>query len=453
MNPARVLSVLVLCAPVGPLFGSVVDSAALPERLFPGLDQVLREALSQSPTIIVRNLDLEAARGDETQAKAGLLPTAGGYISFQEARESREGITGSYNAGLLNYAFAINQPVWRWNTVKNNARIGEIRRKMAERQYADGYRLLALQVRGAYLDLIVQKATAAQAKFNQKLAADALRVAQDRLAKGAISGGEVFNLDVAAQQAQLGSDRADEGLRQALISFRRLTGQAAFDVSQIPDDFPVIHGGEDLPSRLLADFLSQKDPQNNDTLVQRHQVEIDSLSLAVQRKRLYPMFSAIAGMSQTRQQYSIATGSPLYRVTDQYVGLSASWSVFDGLATRGAIRSAEARKRQSELRYRQLTDNLPEEAQREAKLTDFALRQMRINDRLFEDRGSYLQVREQDFKRGTVSETDLNAARAACTAAQIASFGSRAAYLQQLGEFLGFIMEDPIVQQVNVARP
>ncbi len=453
MNPARLLALLVLWVPAISLFGSAVDTAALPERLFPGLDQVLREALSQSPGIILRNLDLEVAKGDETQAKSGLYPNAGGNISYQESRESREGIASAYNAGLLNYAFVINQPIWRWNTVKNNARIGEIRRKMAERQYEDGYRLLALQIRGAYLDLIVQKTTADQAKFNRKLADDALRLAQDRLAKGAISGGEVFNLDMAAQQTALAADRADESLHQALISFRRLTGQVAFDAGQIPDEFPVIHGGEDLPDRLLADFLSQKEPQNNDTLVLRQQLEIDDLYLQTQRKRLYPMFSAIAGLYQTRQQYSITAGSPLYRVTDRYVGVSANWSVFDGLATRGAIKSALARKRQNELRYRQLTENLPEDAQREAKDTDLAMRQMRISDRLFDDRGSYLQVREQDFKRGTVSETDLNAARAAFNAAKIASFGARAAYLQQMGEYLGFIMEDPIVQQLKVRHP
>jgi outer membrane protein TolC len=453
MNPFRLLAFLVLGAPAFPMFGSAVDNAALPERLFPGLDQILREAMSQSPGIVLRNLDLEIAKGDELQAKAGLYPTIGGSLTYEESRESREGIANTYNAEILNYSFGITQPIWRWRTVSNNAKIGEIRRLMAERQYQEGYRMFAQQIRGGYIDLVVRRAAADQAKFNQKLADDALRLAQDRLAKGAASGGEVFQIDMTAQQARLAADRTEEDLRQALVSFRRLTGQTAFDAGQIPDDFPVVHGGEDVPALLLADFLSQKEPQNTDTFVMRQQLESESLNLEVQRKRLYPMFSLVAGVFQTRQNYSITAGSPLYRVTDRYVGISANWSIFDGLATHGAIVASQARKRQLDVRYRQLTDNLAEDAQRQAKLSDLALRQMRISDRLYEDRGYYLQSREQDFKQGTASETDLNAARAAYVQARIVSFSARAAYLQQLGEFLGFIMEDPIVRQAKAGRP
>jgi outer membrane protein TolC len=203
----------------------------------------------------------------------------------------------------------------------------------------------------------------------------------------------------------------------------------------------------------VGEFLSQKEPENNDSIILRQQLETESLFLDIQRKRLYPMFNAVAGISQSRQQYSIASGSPMYRVSDRYLGVSVNWSVFDGFATRAAIMSSRARKRQDEIRYRQAKESLPEDAQREARQTDLAFRQMRINDRLYEDRGVYLQAREQDFKQGTASETDLNAVRAGYIQAKITAYGSRAAYLQQFGELLGFIMQDPIVRQVKVSRP
>jgi len=453
MNPVRLLALFALCVPIPPAFGSAGDNATLPERLFPGLDQILRDTMNQSPGVVLRNLDLEIAHGDEMQAKSGQYPAVGGYLSYQWARESREGIANPYNAGLLNYAFSVSQPIWRWNSLRNNARMGEIRRKMAERQYEDGYRLLAQQIRGSYLDLIVRKAAADQAKFSQKLADSALQLMQDRLAKGGVSGGEVFNADMAAQQARLTTDRTDEDLHQALISFRRLIGQTTFDIGQVPDDIPRIYGGEDVPSRLLGDFLSQKEPENNDILILRQQLQTESLFLEIQRKRLYPMFTATAGFIQSRQQYSITAGSPLYKVADRYVGVSVNWSVFDGLATRAAIMGSRARQRQDEIRYKQAAENLPEDAQHAAKLTDLALRQMRINDRLFEDRGTYLQAREQDFKQGAASETDLNAVRASFIQTKITAYSYRAAYLQQLGDFLGFIMQDPVVQQVKVKRP
>jgi outer membrane protein TolC len=142
----------------------------------------------------------------------------------------------------------------------------------------------------------------------------------------------------------------------------------------------------------------------------------------------------------------------LYRVEDRYVGLNLSWSIFDGFATRGAVLSSLARKRQLEARYHELTQNLAEDAQRQAKQTEFALRQMRIYDRWFDDRGNYLRSREEDFKRGTASETDLNGARAGYHQAEITAFGSRAAYLMQVCDFLGVIMEDPVLEQVKAGH-
>ena len=448
MTPNRLFALLLLGLSTIPATLCAAENVVLPERLFPELDRILHEAVLQSPAMLLRNLDLEIARGDEMQAKANLYPNAGGYLSYREARESREDRSSSFHAAILEYNFTITQPIWRWGTVSNNARIGEIRRQIAGHQYRDGYRALARQIRSAYLDLIMRKAATGQAKFNLKQAEDTLRTAEDRLAKGATSGGEVFQVQMAAQQARLTTDRSTEDLNQALISFRHLTGRAAFGVDQVPEEIPLISGGDDAPPRLLADFLSRKEPGNLDTIILRQQLETESLNLDIQRKRLYPMFNLVAGVNQNRQNYSL-TNVQLYRVQDLYVGINLNWSVFDGFATRGAVVSALARKRQLEARYRDLTQNLAEDAQRQVKQTEFALRQMRIYDRWFDDRGNLLRAREEDFKRGTASETDLNGTRAVYNQAEITAFGSRAAYLMQVCDFLGVIMEDPVLEQVK----
>jgi len=451
MNPVRPSALLLIVLSVGtPLFRAE-ENVVLPERLLPELDRILQDAVQQSPAMLLRNLDLEAARGDEMQAKSGKYPSAGGYLSYSESRETREDHPEPFNTAILNYSFSLSQPVWRWGTVSNNARIGEIRRQIAGHQYREAFRGLARQIRGAYLDLIVRKDAADQAAFALKMAEDTLRTAEDRLAKGASSGGEVFQVQMAAQQARLASDRAAEDLNQALISFRHLTGRTAFDVGQVPAAIPLISGGDDVPPRLLADFLSQKEPGNLDTVILRKQLEVETLNLAVQRKRLYPMVNLTAGISQNRQNYSL-TNTQLYRVEDRYVGMTLNWSVFDGFATRGAVISSLARKRQLEARYHELTQNLAEDAQRQAKLTEFALRQMRINDRWFDDRGNLLRSREEDFKRGTASEADLNGARFLYNQAEITALSARAAYLMQVCDFLGVIMEDPVLDQVKAGK-
>jgi outer membrane protein TolC len=163
------------------------------------------------------------------------------------------------------------------------------------------------------------------------------------------------------------------------------------------------------------------------------------------------MFNLVTGITQNRQSYSLNVGQ-LYGVQDLYAGVNLTWSIFDGFSARGAVKSSLARKRQLEASYRQLTESLSEDAQRLERQVEFSLRQMRINDRLLGERGDYLHGSEEDFKRGTAAETDLNGARASFFSAQLAAFNARADYLERMSDFLGAIMEDPVLQQTKVSH-
>jgi outer membrane protein TolC len=446
-----VVSLLLFSALLLPAAWAAAEDVDLPERVFPALDQILRDALQQSPRILARNLDLEIAQGDEMQAKAGLYPSAGGYVGYQKARETREDIqTGSYPTNMTNYAFSVSQPVWHWGVVRNGARIGEIRRKILEQQYVEAFRMLAQEIRAGYLGLITRKALMRSTRFNLKLTETSLQVAEDRLAKGTISVGDIFSTRMNALQLRLTTDRSAEDFEQARRAFRLLTGKVLSN-DEIPDLIPPLSGGDEAPPRLLADFLSQKDPQTSSVIFARQQLEIENLNLKIQQKRLYPMINLVTGISQNRQSYTQNVGV-LYGVQDRYIGMNLSWSVFDGFAARGAVKSSLARKRQFEASFRQLTENLGQEAQRLEKQVEFSLRQMRISDRLLGERGDFLHASEEDFKRGTAAETDLNAARASFFSVEFAAFNARADYLQRMSDFLGAIMVDPVLQQTKVGN-
>ncbi len=448
MKPVRLFALVLFGASLLPGAGRAAENVGLPEQIFPQLDQILRAALQQSPRIVARNLDLVVADGDEIQAKAGQYPNASGYVSFSEANESRGGIAGSFATQIFNYNLAVSQPAWHWGSVRNSARIGEIRRKIAGQQYRDAYRMLAQEIRAGYLNLIISKAAAENAAFYLKLVEDRLQVAEERLSKGTISAGDIFRPRIEAQQTRLATDRVMEEYANNRRLFGVLTGAAPLGEDDIPTGIPTLNGDEDSLARLLGSFLSQKDPENSSTIVARQQLESERLNLAIQRKRLYPMFNFTAGVYQTRQSYSLDV-SQLYRVRDAYVGVAMTWSIFDGLATHGAVKSSLARVQQLDGSYRELTKNLPKDTQHSEKQTEFALRQMRIDDRLFDERGTFLQAREGDFKRGIASQADLDAARQSFYGAEIAAFNSRAAYLRQLGEFLGMIMADPVLDQIK----
>jgi outer membrane protein len=427
---------------------AIAEEVTVPEHLFPQLDRILQSALQQSPRILARNLDLVIADGEETQAKAGQYPSIGGSVGFRRANERREGIAGSFTTDILDYSLSLNQPLWHWERVRNNARIGEIRRQIAGQQYREAYRLLAQEIRSAYLNLIIRKLVTDNARFTLKLVEDRLANAEERLSKGVASAGELFRPRIDALQTRLSTDRAIEDLEQSLRGFRLLTGMEALREEDLPADIPILNGDENTAARLLAGFLSQKDPQTSGTFVVGQQLEVENLNLAIQRKRLYPLFNFSAGISQNRQSYSLDV-SQLYRVEDRYVGVSVSWSIFDGMATRGAIRAAKARQQQLEANYRQMTESVAKDAQHMQKDVEFALRQMRIDDRLFDERRTFLDGLEAGVKNGTATEAGVNDARVSFNVARINACNSRMAYLQRVGDLLGLTREDPVLQSLK----
>ena len=88
---------LALLLPLLCLTRSVADEVAqlaLPERFLPGLEQLLRAAVQQSPQMLNRALDLEIAENNRIAARANLLPNVGGWANYYEAKDARADLPG-----------------------------------------------------------------------------------------------------------------------------------------------------------------------------------------------------------------------------------------------------------------------------------------------------------------------------------------------------------------------
>lgn len=434
--------VLVVVFLVVACFGSA-QSVPLPERLFPELEGIIRDALKQSPRMLERQLDVDIAEGSRIQARAGLLPSASGSISYYKARESREGVVGgSFDTDKLYYSFTITQPLYHWGERRNSARIGQIRKHIAERQYAEAYSALAQEIRNTYLQLITQRAQLAAAERAQQQAEETLAEAEERHRRGAISGAAVFDPSIAAQRAELATDRTRASLEDSERTFQLLTGRAAPAAERLPDTIPQIGTIEGEIDRLLGGFLSQDEPQTLSALTLQDQLEVERLNLANTRTRLRPKFNLVAGLSQDEQTFFTET-TTRYSLESYYAGVSASWQVFDGFAKRGAMMSALAAFRRAEERFRRYSESVGIDAQKAARSVHFAERQMQIQDRLFESSRNFLDFRQNEARSGAASASDVQVAQARYDSARVSALQARSEFLMQLSAFIALIMDDP----------
>ena len=426
------------------------NELVLPERMFPQLEAILQTAVQQSPRMLNRALDLEIAENNRISARAKLLPSVGGYANYYDARDTRADISGRLNVTKIAYNFSLNQPVFYWGERRNNAQIGEIQARMAKGQYRDGYRLLAATLRDNYMRLIVQKLGVKRAEFNVEYTRNILKQEETRLAQKVISEYQIFNVRLNAEQAQIALERTRFDFENAKVSFARLAGLAAtMSDDMIPNSIPTVTYAAGPYDQLLAGFLNQKDPPTTEAATLRSQLEIENLNYANQQTRLRPKLNFVLGVSQDEQSYTINVAQK-YRFNSIFGGLSANWTLFDGFAAGAGQRSSLARRRQMENDYKEMTERLAQQAQTQAKLINFSARYMSISDRFVTSSEGNLKTKRDEFRRGIMSETDVSQAQLALYDAQINGYNGRIDFLAKIGDFLGTVMEDPIVAKLSV---
>jgi len=431
-----------LCA--AETFFTPIANPQLPEDYFPQLQAILDDALRESPRMLLARLELDAAEGDLTQARAGLYPSVGSTSRLVRTSDIRRDQPGSAQVTKTYYDISLSQPLFHWGEKRNNARMGAIREAIAERNYAEGYRLLAREIRQGYLSLISVKAQVIGARFAREQAEAALRAAEERVKAGVITESELFGPQVALERAQLSEASAESAFIETCEHFEFLTGAAAPPQEELPEELPKIEPEPASTASRLADFLAAPEPSTPNLDLLGQEVEVARLTYKNQKTRLRPKVNFVLGITQDEQSYTINNGER-YGVTSRYVGIQVNWAIFDGWATRGAVRSSLARLRSAEARYAQARAGVSRQARAAARSLELAQRQMRIEDRLLSSSREYLRISEEDFSAGRVTRETLDQAQAGYYSARSSANTARLNYLMAQVDLLTAVNRDPIV--------
>jgi len=453
MKTPRLCAALPLLAAGLMAVTAMASDVVLPEQVFPQLDSILKKAVQQSPNMLSRALNLEIAENNRISARAGMLPSMGGYVSWNQSRDKVSNLYDdpaassvvSYTVTKIPYAATLSQPIFHWNALHNSARIGQIQQSIVQGQQREAYRMLAQVLRAEYMRMILLKVLVARAHHYQEMTANQLKQEEERLVKKVISEAEIFGVRINAERAQIAAERAEFDLQNAKTSFARLSGMgAAFTDADIPDGIPATGSAPDSLNQMLAEFLGQKDPVSGEASTYRQLIAVEKLNYEIARTRLWPKMNAAIGFTQDEQSNLYGTGAK-YQVTSQYVGVSLNWSIFDGFAAGAAKRNTLARRRLLENDYRVLTERLAQDAQNQIKLVGLSARTMSINDRLLVSGEGNLRATNEEFSRGVRSEAEINQAKLGLYDAQYAAYASRREFLMSIGDFLGTVVEDPVV--------
>ena len=423
--------------------------AALPEDLVPELRRLLDSAVKQSPTTLARSLDVAQREADYIMDRSAMLPSLSGYgsYSFRETAISANEDSKSSNDGFF-YNASFNQPIFHWGALKNQTEISKLSIRVAEKQYAEAYRTLALSIRTGFLQLIIKKMQLRNQQFYLRASESFLALQEARLRDGRISAGEITAPRLAVDEARIFSDQAQVAYDSARRTLAALAGVSEVPDEAIPADLP---RPAFAPETLGAYFESMKSFNPEETFVGYNyamQIRQSDLRYKIARVRLLPKFSVNASYSQENLT-TVAGNVPIQTaVTSTNISFTGFWTIFDGLATRGAKLSALAAKRLAERNLQTFKDTTSEQVRLLERQVGFAGRLMDLTETRKQLALAAVKKIADDVKSGVSSQTGLDQFTITAQKAELDALNARAEFLAKWSEYVSLLGVDPILNNV-----
>ncbi|HVU34789.1 MAG TPA: TolC family protein [Opitutaceae bacterium] len=420
----------------------------LPEDYLPGLKLLLEDAVKQSPQMLLQQIEIVRREAQIYERDYQRYPNVGGNFRYDATQQSVTGSAATRSSGLF-YSMQVNQAVFHWGEIKHQSQIARLDVAIAQKNYAEAFRVLALQIRQTYLDLIARNAQLRQARFTLKLKEADLASARERLAHGTTSPLDVASRQVTRDEAELDVERQRaqfDSLRRALSRMAGLPKD--IPAEQIPAEIPQPRYDSARTAQLLADFLRDGAKDTFKAQVADLNAKEADLNYRIARVRLLPKINA--SFSHDRNSWTTIGGTNVSQtaLTNDTLEVRGDWNVFDGFATKGYKLEALAQKRAAEHQKQIEIDAAMDEAQRLARMVDIDARAMQLAQEHLGGAMSGVATAQEDMKAGRASQTDLDAATSLQRLAEWNVAMARDAFLSDWAAFVSRTSGDPALNQL-----
>jgi outer membrane protein TolC len=310
---------------------------------------------------------------------------------------------------------------------------------IAKHDLAGVRRSLALEVRDAYLALILQKMGVRNTRFADDLVKKTLEQQEVRFKAAEITSGEISIARLRKDESSLAVDRASSDLAFAIDAFRRLTGFDSFSEASIPN---VIAPPPEEPAQTTP-IESKGYLKSESLLINELQIEQAKLNYKIDRKLLWPKLNAIAGVAQDDNLYSTTQGT--ITTTVAFVGLHLQWSIFDGFSAKGRRLQSRTRLRQLQETRSDLIEALGNSANQQAARVGFAWRAYKHARQRNDWAVGGVAYEKGNLTRGLSSEEQIANAQAVLNQAELAVNDALAKFYSASARYASTMQADPLI--------
>ena len=424
-------------------------AGTMPEDYLPELKNILATALARSPKLIAAEYARAVSEARILGANAARLPSVRGYSEYATNQTSASGNNSSQSrASGFFYRFEASQALFHWGALQNESRAAQINLLVEQKNFSIAARELGIELRKAYLALVVEKAKLRLGREALKLFRDDLTVLTEKNAAGAVSAAVLKGEELRAREVALDLNRDEAEFAANLRRFARLAGLAELPEEKIPAEIPRLEHRPELAAAMAAMLLRDGAKSTLEYQVYDMKVRVALLREKIERTRLLPKINAGAGYSLENNTDVNGNAVNQQAFRRQSLSIGAQWYIFDGFAAKAAVREALLNKR------------LQERA-RDAKIEE-KLQEVQILERMLKNDAEGLEIAEtrrgiavagrgrvvDEVALGNMPKGDVDRAQLGILQADAANLAACAAYLGRWSDFVALAGDDPVLQNL-----
>jgi outer membrane protein TolC len=379
------------------------------------VEQAVKEALQHNAALNATRARQEAAEAQEKSVRGRLLP--GVHVSDEYQHYDKPfGVPfgaevfpiREQNTNTL--AVAAEQPLLGLLKIGSSYRSASANADAAQSDTQATQAAVVEAVRTAFLRYFEERAAAQIAKSSEKQLDEQLDVVRSKLAAGVLTRADLLRTQVAVANAQQQEIQANVRAQVALSGVMALTGRDPSRPAELLEPSSLEKWNDPIPETNVAHALAVRNrPELAASL---------SRARAAKEQARAQTFALLPDVD-FEAAYVKLNGQPLAPPDSLYIGLKASWSIFDWGADWYAQSSAHAQERAAEYAAKNAADQVNRDVDEKLAEARAAQAAVHVAQAAISSAEEAYRVTDALVKAGSATTTDLLDAQSALTQSRL----------------------------------
>lgn len=421
---------------------------ALPERSLPDLHAILKESLERNPSVLIRRWEAEQSRQNALAGRAPMLPSVYGSVNGGMIYEQRvtEGATADEPDRLIAaalYNFGVNQPLFHWGALSKGYEVGKLYQAISARNVDETRRLLAIDLRRRYFDLVLAHGAVRLEEKNIAGLEAELELAKKRVVDGFAASTESGLVEGKLVTARISLQRLTNDYDLLRRNFARLTG---LPLVRLPEPVAELPAAPEIDKVIKELSANAGGTPSTRLLNSQDLVKAERLNYEIHKTRLKPKLGLSLSVGQDNRNADNDQLKQKVLITSWNAFATVNWNLFDGFSASAAQRAALARMRAEETNRSQIEQQDADERRADVAKLQYAWRLLQEAEKVLSGARGAVAAMEKDVAAGWAPRSTVDEAKRSLDLTIQSTNASRAEFYTVLATYFSNRGIDPALR-------